>query len=129
MSRTKLGSIFPFFIVRELQPSVSFYEQLGFEVRLQAPETEPFFAIVARDETQVFLKAIAPDVEPQPNCTRHPWAPWDAFVSVENPDALAAEFAEANIKFHKQLADSEDGLRGFELRDTDGYILYFGRPK
>jgi hypothetical protein len=27
------------------------------------------------------------------------------------------------------LKDTQDGLRGFELRDTDGYVLFFGRPR
>ena len=107
----------------------SFYEQLGFELRHQSPEEDPFFAIVGRDDTQILLKEITEDIKPQPNSTRHPWARWDAFISVENPDALAEEFAEANIRFARELKDTEDGLRGFELRDNDGYILFFGRPR
>lgn len=108
---------------------MAFYKQLGFEVRHQSPEEDPFFAIVGRDDTQILLKAITPDVNPQPNSTRHHWARWDAFISVENPDALAAEFTEANIGFARELEDTEEGLRGFELRDNDGYILFFGRPR
>lgn len=129
MSRTPLGKVSPFFIVDELESSVSFYEQLGFEVRHRSPEEDPFFTIVGRDDTQILLKAITEDVHPQPNSTRHPWARWDAFISVENPDALAAEFAEANIRFTREIEDTEDGLRGFELHDNDGYILFFGRPR
>ncbi len=129
MSRTSLGKISPFWVVDELAHSVAFYEQLGFEVRHRSPEEDPFFAIVGRDDTQILLKEITEDIDPQPNSTRHPWARWDAFISVENPDALAAEFAEANIKFARELEDTEEGLRGFELRDNDGYILFFGRPR
>lgn len=129
MPRTPLGKVSPFFIVDEIASSVAFYEQLGFQVRHQSPEEDPFFAIVGRDDTQILLKAITRDVNPQPNSTRHPWARWDAFISVENPDALAAEFTEANIGFARELEDTEEGLRGFELRDNDGYILFFGRPR
>ena len=129
MPRAPLGKDSPFFIVDEIAPSVAFYEQLGFEVRHQSPEEDPFFAIVGRDDTQILLKEITRDVNPQPNSTRHPWARWDAFISVENPDALAAEFAEANIRFARELEDTEEGLRGFELRDNDGYILFFGRRR
>lgn len=129
MSRASLGKVSPFLIVDELAPSVAFYEQLGFEVRYQSPEEDPFFAIVGRDDTQILLKEITEDINPQPNSTRHPWARWDAFISVENPDALAAEFTEANIRFARELEDTEDGLRGFELRDNDGYVLFFGRPR
>jgi len=123
-----LSNIAPFFIVRELEPSVAFYVRAGFDVRYSAPAQDPFFAIVGRDETQIFLKAIGGDVLPLPNAIRHHWAPWDAFVSVEQPDSLAAEFAEANIAFHQELKNTDDGLRGFEVRDNDGYVLFFGRP-
>ena len=123
-----LSNIAPFFIVEELGPSVAFYVRAGFDVRYSAPAQDPFFAIVGRDETRIFLKAITGDVLPLPNPIRHHWAPWDAFVSVEHPDTLAAEFAEANIAFHKELKNTDDGLRGFEVRDNDGYVLFFGRP-
>ena len=123
-----MSNIAPFFIVRELEPSVAFYLKAGFDVRDSAPAQDPFFAIVWRDETQIFLKAIGGDVLPLPNAIRHHWAPWDAFVSVEQPDSLAAEFAEANIAFHQELKNTDDGLRGFEVRDNDGYVLFFGRP-
>ena len=123
-----LSNIAPFFIVEELGPSVAFYVRAGFDVRYSAPAQDPFFAIVGRDETRIFLKAITDDVLPLPNPIRHHWAPWDAFVSVEQHDTLAAEFAEANIAFHKELKNTDDGLRGFEVRDNDGYVLFFGRP-
>ena len=60
--------------------------------------------------------------------SRHEWAPWDAFVFVPDPDALAAEFASREAEFHKEIYDRDDGLRGFEVRDNDGYVLFFGRP-
>jgi hypothetical protein len=44
---------------------------------------------------------------------------------------LAAEFSSRNIEFFRTLKDSEDGddgLRGFEIQDADGYVLFFGRP-
>jgi hypothetical protein len=56
-------------------------------------------------------------------------ARWDAFVYVPNPDALAAEFASRNVEFFVPLSDTDDGLRGFELKDADGYILFFGRTR
>ena len=45
-----------------------------------------------------------------------------------DPDALAEEFSLRNVEFFLPLQDNEDGLRGFEIKDADGYLLYFGRP-
>jgi hypothetical protein len=47
---------------------------------------------------------------------------------VPEPDALAAEFAARNVDFFVPIQNNDDGLRGFEVEDADGYILYFGRP-
>ena len=50
-------------------------------------------------------------------------------VASTDPDALAAEFSSRNVQFSEQLKDTDDGLRGFELKDTDGYVLFFGCPR
>ena len=56
-------------------------------------------------------------------------ARWDAYVAVADPDALAEEFASRDVKFYKPLMDTDDGLRGFEVQDADGYVLFFGRTR
>jgi hypothetical protein len=33
------------------------------------------------------------------------------------------------VIFRQSIRDDDDGLRGFELTDADGYVLFFGRPK
>ena len=74
------------------------------------------------------LKAVADDVSPCPNPSQHPWARWDVFIHVSDPDALAAELAGRGLPFRTPLEDTEDGLRGFETEDPDGYVCFFGRP-
>ncbi len=125
----ELTSISPFFIVRDVPTAVAFYrDHLGFEVRVIAPPADPFFGIVEREGARVFLKAILPEVQPVPNHSRHAWARWDAFVHTADPDALAAEFTSRGTPFRERLQDTDDGLRGFEVTDSDGYVLFFGRP-
>ncbi len=125
----EVGPISPFFIVDDLENAIEFYEQqLGFAVRFTTPDDDPFFAIVGRGGSQLLLKHVSTDVHPQPNHTRHEWAPWDAFVSVGDPDRLASEFASRGVVFHKEVGNRDDGLRGFEVRDNDGYVLFFGKP-
>jgi hypothetical protein len=33
------------------------------------------------------------------------------------------------VEFSEPLKDTDDGLRGFELKDADGSVLLFGRPR
>lgn len=77
----------------------------------------------------IMLKDVGAD--PVPNYTRDikkGIARWDAHLHVPDPDALAAEFLSRNAEFFRPLKDNDDGLRGFEVTDGDGYVLYFGRP-
>ncbi|HEY4838273.1 MAG TPA: VOC family protein [Candidatus Acidoferrales bacterium] len=128
MTRPAIASISPSFIVRNVSAAISFYcDMLGFQVEYQHPERDPFFAIVRRDSAMIFVKSVG--VEPIPNYKRHPFARLDAYVSVPDPDALAAEFTSRGVSFSVPLKDTNDGLRGFELEDADGYVLFFGRPR
>jgi catechol 2,3-dioxygenase-like lactoylglutathione lyase family enzyme len=129
MTRPTTQAISPFFIVSNVDRAVAFYrDKLGFETRLQQPEQNPFFAIVGRDGAQLFVKSDQ-GTPSLPNCKRHPSMRWDAFVYSDDPDGLAAEFAGRGAAFSVPLKDTHDGLRGFEISDPDGYVLFFGRPK
>ena len=119
----------PFFIVRDVRQSIAFYrDRLGFEVSFLGPDGDPYFAMLNRDRVWLMLKAITPEVQPMPNSTRHEWARWDAYVHTPDPDALAAAFASRGVSFREPLGINSDGLRGFEIVDADGYVLFFGRP-
>ena len=126
---TNLTYVSPFFIVASLKISVSFYvDKLGFEVRFVGPDDDPYFAIVGRDDISIMLKEIAPDANPVPNHTRHKWARWDAYISAAEPDTLFEEYHSGGVAFRQSIRDDNDGLRGFEVEDADGYVLFFGRP-
>ena len=132
MTQAEIFGISPFFIVRHVPSSLSFYrDRLGFEITFQGPEPDDiFFGIVRRGGAQILLKDVG--VAPLPNYKRdvnQGIARWDAFVIVPDPDALAAEFASRNVEFFEPLMDTDSGLRGFEVEDVDGYILFFGRPR
>jgi len=128
----EIGSAAPLFIVRNVPATLAFYrDKLGFDITFQGPEpNDIFFGIVQRGRAMIMFKAI--DVEPAPNNTKdvgHGIARWDAYVFVSDPDALAAEFASRNVEFFQPLVDTSDDLRGFEIKDADGYVLFFGRPR
>ena len=130
-TKPEVGGASPLFIVRNVPATLAFYrDKLGFEVTFEGPEPDDiFFGIVQRGRAMIMFKAI--DVEPVPNYTRdigHGIAGWDAYIYVPDPDALAAEFVSRDVPFFKPLENNHDNLRGFEIEDTDGYILFFGRP-
>jgi len=126
---SNLTFISPFFIVSNIKNSVSFYtNKLGFQVRYIGPEKDPFFAIVGRDNISIMLKVTADDIKPVPNHTRHEWVRWDAFIHTAEPDALFDEYRSGDVIFRQSIQNDGDGLRGFEIADADGYVLFFGRP-
>jgi catechol 2,3-dioxygenase-like lactoylglutathione lyase family enzyme len=128
-TQAQLGFIAPFFIVNDVTKSIAFYtDLLGFEVMFLGPEEGPYFAMLQRDGVRLMLKAITPEVQPTPNSSRHEWARWDAYIHAADPDALAEEFTSRGVSFRVPLGVNSDRLRGFEVADADGYVLYFGRP-
>ena len=131
MTKPAIAGIAPFFLVKDVPAALAFYrDRLGFEIMFQGPEADDiFFGIVHRGGAMIMLKAIG--VDPAPNYQREigqGTAPWDAYMNVPDPDALAEEFRSRNVEFVQPLMNDHDDLRGFTVKDADGYVLFFGRP-
>jgi catechol 2,3-dioxygenase-like lactoylglutathione lyase family enzyme len=131
LTKPEISGIAPFFIVKNVPAALSFYRDcLGFDITFQGPSDDDiFFGIVRRGAAMIMLKAVG--VDPVPNYTRdikRGIARWDAYLHVPDPDALAAEFASRNVELFQPVKDDEY-LRGFEIKDADGYLLFFGRPR
>src|SRR6476469_8810249 len=132
MAKTEISGIAPFFIVKNVPASLSFYrDRLGFDITFQGPSDDDiFFGIVQRGAAMIMLKDVG--VEPVPNCTRDVKkgiARWDAYLHVPDPDALEKEFSSRGVELFQPLKDDDDGLRGFTVQDADRYVLFFGRPR
>jgi catechol 2,3-dioxygenase-like lactoylglutathione lyase family enzyme len=132
MNQPQISCIAPCFIVNNVPAALAFYrDRLGFEITYQGPEPDDiFFGIVERGAAMIMLKAVG--VDPMPNHTRDVQRGvmrWDAYLCVPDPDALAAEFSSRNVEFSEPIKDTGEGLRGFEVKDADGYVLFFGRPR
>ena len=135
MTRPGIAAISPFFIVADVPAALAFYrDRLGFDVVFRGPTPEDeLFGIVRHGGAMIMMKALGEMVDgrevtvhPLPNRGRQPAFSWDAYLEVPDPDALAAEFASRGVPFSAPIADTDDGLRGFEIRDLDGYGLFFG---
>jgi hypothetical protein len=134
MTKPEISGIAPFFISRNVPTALAFYrDRFGFDIAFQGPSDDDiFFGIVERGAATIILKNIG--VEPVPNYTRDikkGIARWDAFLHVPDPDALAAEFSSRKVEFFLPLKKdyADDGLRGFEVKDADGYLLFFGHRR
>ena len=128
---TKLYSITPFFVVDDLDVTLDFYVRLlGFHVAHKGGDGQgkDFWGIVQRDGVMLMFKHVNPEVHAQPNHSRHQWARWDAYVLTSDPDSLYAEYIGKAVPIHRELANTDDGLRAFEVIDNNGYVLCFGRP-
>ncbi len=129
MPRPATTAISPCFVVTNVDRTIAFYrDKLGFEITFREPDRDPFFAIILRDGAQIFVKAEG-GIAPLPNSKRHRHLRSFAFVYAPDPDALAADFLAHGAAFSVPLMDTSDGLRGFEVTDPDGYVLFFGRPR
>ncbi len=131
MTRTEIGGASPLFIVRDVPATLAYYrDKLGFAIAFEGPEPDDiFFGIVKRGDAVLMFKDIG--LDPVPNCTRdigYGVARWDAYIYVSDPDTLYDEFASKQVEFKMRLCNNSDNLRGFEVRDVNGYIIYFGRP-
>jgi len=131
MTKAEISGIAPFFIVRNVPAALSFYrDRFGFDITFQGPSDDDiFFGIVQRGSAMIMMKDIG--VDPVPNYTRdikQGIARWDAYLHVPDPAALAAEFSSRSVEFFTQLNVNSDNLLGFEVKDANGYLLYFGRP-
>jgi catechol 2,3-dioxygenase-like lactoylglutathione lyase family enzyme len=128
MTKPGITGIAPFFIVRNVPAALAFYrDRLGFEITFQGPDPDDiFFGIVKRGGAMIIVKDVG--VDPVPNYTRDVkkgWARWDAYLQVPDPDTLAAEFSSRNVEFFQPIKEDGDvGLRGFEVQDADGYVLF-----
>ena len=126
-----LNNVTPFLIVEDLAATLAFYQsKLGFGVLHKGPngDSSDFWAMVGRDRVTFMFKCITADVHPVPNRARHEWARWDAYIYTDDPDALYTEFVCKDVPMHRELSNTNDGLRAFEITDNNGYVLCVGRP-
>ena len=127
-----LNSVTPLFIIDDLDATIEFYQsKLGFDVRYKGGgdgDVSDYWVFMGRDQIMLNFKAITPEIHPQPNHSRHEWARWDAYIYTDDPDALYKEFTGRQVPMHRELANTHDGLRAFEVIDNNGYVLCFGRP-
>ena len=81
------------------------------------------YAIVARDQHAIHFRCAEP---PTPNPDKYTGELLDAYLSIEDADALYAEYAANGVEFARDLGNMPWQSREFVIKDCDGRLLAFG---
>jgi uncharacterized glyoxalase superfamily protein PhnB len=118
-----IRQIAPLFFTLEIPATLAYYKaSLGFEC-LGTWQDPPVYAIVARDDQVIHFRCAAP---PTANPDKYQDELLDAYLFVEDADALYAEYAAHGVMFTRELGDMPWGSREFVVKDCDGRLLAFG---
>ena len=115
--------IAPLFFTMNIPATLAYYkEKLGFEC-LGTWHDPPVYAIVSRDQHAIHFRCAEP---PTANPYKYADELLDAYILVEDADALYAEYAAKGVEFTRELADMPWHSRGFVVKDCSGRLLAFG---
>jgi predicted enzyme related to lactoylglutathione lyase len=120
-----LTGISPVLLVADLQRSVDYFSQrLGFECHLVGDP--PNFATAARDAAVILIA-----LSDQPERLVPHWQivdkMWDAYIRVDDADAIYAEVQERGAGIDYTIYDAPHGFREFGVQDPDGHDIAFGQ--
>ena len=123
MLSAMIRQIAPQFFTSDLPATLAYYkDKLGFDC-LGTWQDPPVYAIVARDQHRIHFRAAEP---PVPNPDKYDDELLDAYLFVDDPDALSAEYASRGVEFTRALGNTPWRSREFVLKDCDGRLLAFG---
>lgn len=115
--------IAPLFFITNIPATLAYYkDKLGFECK-GTWQDPPIYAIVARDHCAIHFRCAEP---PTANPDKYEDELLDAYIYVENADALYAEYAANGVEFARGLGDMPWNSREFVVKDCDGRLLAFG---
>lgn len=120
-------AIAPLFLVDDVVATANYYrDTFGFQYERFWGDP-PGFCMVRRGGVVIMLSQVATKGLVRPNSRTDPDAEaWDAYLWVDDADALHAEFAAAGATIVRGLCDQPYGCRDFDVEDCNGYRLCFG---
>jgi hypothetical protein len=122
--RAKLRNSTTVFLVGNIEPTMEWYRQLGFE-----PEYfPPGFAILRRDTVEIFLQQLEKYVAPDDPGRRKREA-WNVYIVTDNVKALYEEYSVLpGVRITRPLCQQEYGMIEFDVMDLNGHRLVFAQP-
>lgn len=130
VTRIRLKAAVPQFTVPDLVRTAEYYRDvLGFQIAdywdgektVTTPTTPPFFAVVWRDDVEIFFNRASGPVKRE----RAPGA-YDVYVRVDGVDALYEEFVRRGADIIDGPGDRVYDQRELVVRDCNGLIVAFG---
>ena len=121
-----LTGISPVLLVADLDRAVEYYrDRLGFTCEVFG--RPPDFAAARRDKAVILLALCNEPERIVPNW-RIVHNIWNAYVRVDDVDALYAEVQERGAGIDYTIYDAPHGFREFGVQDPDGHDIAFGQP-
>jgi uncharacterized glyoxalase superfamily protein PhnB len=115
--------IAPLFFTMDIPATLAYYQdKLGFEC-MGTWHDPPVYAIAERDRQAIHFRCAEP---PTANPDKYREELLDAYLLVEDADALYAEYAAKGVEFTRKLGDMPWQSREFVVKDCDGRLLAFG---
>lgn len=118
-----IRQIVPLFFTTDIPRTLAYYkDKLGFEC-LGTWQDPPVYAIVARDRHAIHFRCAEP---PPANPGKYSDELLDAYLYIEDADALCSEYAARGVEIFRPVADMPWKSREFVIKDCDGRLLAFG---
>ncbi len=115
--------IAPQFFTTDIPATLAYFkDKLGFSC-LGTWHDPPVYAIVARDGHAIHFRCAEP---PTPTPVKYADELLDAYVLIDDADALYAEYASRGVEFTRDLGNTPWNSREFVVKDCDGRLLAFG---
>ena len=115
--------IAPQFFTTDLSATLAYYrDKLGFDC-VSTWHDPPVYAIVARDSQTIHFRLAE---APTPNPDKYADELLDAYLFIEDADALYAEYAARGVEFTRALGDTPWHSREFVVKGCDGRLRAFG---
>jgi len=118
-----IRQIAPLFFSLDIPRTLAYYtDMLGFEC-VGTWQDPPIYGMVRRDGHQIHFRCAAPPIA---NLDKYEDELLDAYLYVEDADALYAEYAGKGVEFVRGLGNMPWHCREFVVKDCDGRLLAFG---
>ena len=112
------------FLVGNIEPTMEWYKRLGFASEYYPPG----FAILSRDEIQIFLQQQPGYVAPDDTGRREREA-WNVYIIADDVRALYEEYSGVpGVEISRPLCPQDYGMTEFDVIDLNGHRLVFAQP-